>query len=277
MIQDNVTDLPRLSLELVSEAVINEGEIININVVSGETEPTEIRPVRVFISVDQNGSDFIAFRIPRSVEMTSNTANFRIRTLDDGRDEDNGTLTIAIANAGTSFTVDPDYSSVRVSVNDNDADSVGRTEGDRIAIASNAVNEILSVLDGLPQTSPPQSAPPAILPMISVNAVTTSVNEGNPIQFSISGNDNLADEVVVEYTLTPEGNFFDELSDNVQYIKLSGSQQFVQVEFATTDDTLAEQDGALTLRLLAGRNYELSDQSSARVIISDQADRQQRS
>ena len=80
--------------------------------VSGETAPTEIRPVRVFISVDQNGSDFIAFRIPRLVEMTSNSANFRIRTLDDGRDEENGTLTISIANAGTSFSVDSDYSAV---------------------------------------------------------------------------------------------------------------------------------------------------------------------
>ena len=276
MIMDNVTDLPRLSLELVSEAVINEGEVININVVSGETAPTEIRPVRVFISVDQNGSDFIAFRIPRLVEMTSNSANFRIRTLDDGRDEENGTLTISIANAGTSFSVDSDYSAVHVSVNDNDTDGVSRTEGDRISVASNAVSEILNVLDGLPQTSPPQSAPPAILPMISVNGVTTSVDEGAPVQFNISGNENLADEVVVEYTLTPQGDFFDELSDDVQYVKLSGSQQSAQVEFATTDDTLAEQDGALTLTLLARRNYELSDQSSARVIISDQADRQQR-
>ena len=77
-----------------------------------------------------------------------------------------------------------------------------RTEGDRTSVASNAVSEILNVLDrSLPQTSPPQSAPPAILPMISVNGVTTSVDEGALVQFKISGNENLADEVVVEYTL----------------------------------------------------------------------------
>ena len=39
---------------------------------------------------------------------------------------------------------------------------------------------------------------------------------------------------------------------------------------------MARQDGALTLTLLAGRYYELSDHSSARVVISDLADRKRR-
>ena len=276
VITDTVTTLPRLSLELVSDPIIDEGGTIEINVVAGENAPSASASVRVFLNVDQGDGDFFAFRIPRFIDMNSSTGTVRIRTLDDGFDEAHGVITVSIAEEAGSYTVDTRFSSVEITVNDNDQDGVARTEGDRISVAGNAVSEILNVIGDVPQPSATEGAPPAILPMISVSAVSTIVDEGASVQFNIAGNENLADEVVVEYTLTPEGDFFDELSDDVQYIKLSGSQQTAQVEFATTDDTLAEQDGALTLTLLAGRNYELSDQSSARVIISDQADRQQR-
>ena len=128
----------------------------------------------------------------------------------------------------------------------------------------------------LPQIPSTESAPAVTLPTISVIAVVPSVDEGSAVQFNISGNENLRDEIAVEYFLNPEGDFFDGLGDEVRFVRLSESVRTAHVEIATIDDIYAEQDGALTLTLLAGRAYELSDQISARVVISDLADRQQR-
>ena len=110
----------------------------------------------------------------------------------------------------------------------------------------------------------------------SVAAVSPVVDEGVPVQFTISGRGNLNDNIVVEYTLSPEGDFFDNLAQGSRWVSLSVSQPNALVEIATIDDTTAERDGALTLTLLDGRTYDLTDQSSASVAISDSADRQQR-
>ena len=80
-------------------------------------------------------------------------------------------------------------------------------------------------------------------------AVATSVDEGAPVLFNIAGNEDLRDDVVVEYTLSPEGDFFDGLRDGVQRINLSVSQQTAQVEIATIDDSFAEQDGATDINI----------------------------
>ena len=112
--------------------------------------------------------------------------------------------------------------------------------------------------------------------MISIAGISTSVDEGFPVQFRIVGNQNLRNEVIVKYIFTAEGDFFDDLGGDVNQVKLSERQQTAQVEVATINDTYAEPDGALTLTLLDGSDYILSHQSTARVIISDLADRQQR-
>ena len=146
----------------------------------------------------------------------------------------------------------------------------------RSANSPAATNPILEFLDGTPQVLVIDDAPVVVLPKISVAADTPNVDEGTPVQFKISGSENLRDDVVVEYTLTPEGYFFGDLGNEVQRVRLTEAQNIIQVQIATIDDTLAEQDGTLTLTLLAGRAYDLSDQSSARVVVSDLADRQQR-
>ena len=51
VITDNDADLPRLSVELNSELIIDEGETIDISVVSGATAPSAGTPIQVAISV----------------------------------------------------------------------------------------------------------------------------------------------------------------------------------------------------------------------------------
>ena len=121
-----------------------------------------------------------------------------------------------------------------------------------------------------------ESSPAIELPKVSVAAVTPIVDEGAPARFNISGSGNLNDDVVVGYTLTPEGDFFDNLGQGSRWVSLSISQPNALVEIATIDDTTAERDGSLTLTLLDGQTYDLTNQSSASAAVSDSADRQQR-
>ena len=120
------------------------------------------------------------------------------------------------------------------------------------------------------------NAPAINLPKILVVAEAQSVDEGDPVLFNVSGNDDLRNEMFVQYMFVPEGDFFSNLKPDVKTVVLSATRKVVRIGISTIDDNLAEQDGALTLSLLDGNSYILSEQNSTRVVISDLADRQRR-
>ena len=105
-------------------------------------EPSPANPVSVVINVEQNGGDYIAFRIPRVQRLTATSDTFRIYTNDDTVDEADGTITVSIVESGESYTVDPVNDEVVVSVDDND--NATTTEA-RISVADQVVNAILSL------------------------------------------------------------------------------------------------------------------------------------
>ena len=265
--------VPSVSIVLLNEsATISEGQTIRTVLRTESAHPTATNPIRVSISVNQVGGDYIAYRVPRVVEMTSNTEPLNISTLDDSVQDGAGSIRVTIAGAGDDFTIDNSYIEVEVS-----EDSDSGEEGERISVAEVAVDAILNLpqfsTSGEPTT---ESAPAIELPKVSVAAVTPIVDEGTSVQFNISSHGNLNDNVVVGYTLTPEGDFFGNLGQGTQWVNLSAKRSNTLVEIATIDDTSAERDGSLSLTLIDSRTYDLTDQSSARVAISDSTDRQQR-
>ena len=268
-------NLPQVSISLTgatdsSDGEIREGETIDITI---ESDPVPTAPIDVGIVVDQGDKDYIAFRVPRVKTLSSASDRIRIYTHDDTIFDGNGTITVTITQLGDNYRVVQNNDSVEVSI--IDLDSPEEPPQERISVAGSAVDAILDFL--IPTQQPGElERGPAILPSISVVSVSPSVDEGAPVQFMILSNGIAHCGVVVDYLLNPEGDFFDDLGDDVQRIKLSASQQSTQVEIATINDTYAEQDGALTLTLLERTTYNLADQNNARVIISDQADRQQR-
>ena len=220
------------------------------------------------------GGEFIAYRIPRVVTMDSKEKMFNIHTLKNFTRSDGGTITVSISKDEGKYTVDPQKSSIEITIADTiDTPS---TPQRRISIAVSAVEAILKDQDII-ESAPTIANFPAIdLPQISVRALTQQVDEGAPVQFEIASNRELHEQLTVKYTLNPGGNFFGDLRPEVQQVHLSISQQTAQIEITTIDDTLAEQDGALTLTLIDGDFYNLSDQNFAKIIISDLVDRQQR-
>ena len=268
-------ELPRVGIALTTgtdsaDGNIDEGQSIDISISADEAPST---PISVVINVEQD-ADFIAFRVPRVHRLTTVSDSFSIHTNDDTVNEDSGYITVTIVESDNSYTVDPTKRRVRVLVTNDDLTTVVE---DRISVANLAVNAILNLpqfsVSGEPTT---ESSPAIELPKVSVAAVTPVVDEGAPVRFNISGSGNLNDDVVVGYTLTPEGDFYDNLGQGSRWVSLSASKPNALVEIATIDDTTAERDGALTLTLLDGQTYDLTDQSSASVAVSDSADRQQR-
>ena len=102
------------------------------------------------------------------------------------------------------------------------------------------------------------------------------VDEGESAIFEIVSDENLSETITVKYVLQPEGDFFSDIDSNVRDLVLPKTQQISEVQVNTVNDNLAEQDGAITLSLIDGEDYDLSIQNSARIVISDLADRQKR-
>ena len=154
-----------------------------------------------------------------------------------------------------------------------------------IAVASLVANSLLEMMSDDRQNvsqsqgtvDPPiANAPNITLPKISVVAVFPVIEEGNSVIFNLSGDQNLQDRTIIDFTLTAEGNFFDDLSAEVRTAELTKNQRVSQVKIATIDDSIAEANGALTLTLIKRDGYELVEPFQARVVISDLADQQQR-
>ena len=262
-------NLPQVSIRLTSgtdstDGTIDEGQIIDITI---ESDPVPTQPIDVGIVVDQGDKDYIAFRVPRVKTLSSASDRIRIYTHDDTIFDGNGTITVTITQLGDNYRVVQNNDSVEVSITTDSDDSEAQPQ-ERISVANTAVDAILDFLIPTQQPGEPERGP-AILPSISVVAVSPSVDEGAPVKFMILSNGIAHSSVVVDYLLNPEGDFFGDLGVDAQRINLSASQLSTQVEIATINDTYAEQDGALTLTLLDRDTYELTDQSSARVIISD--------
>ena len=63
---------------------IPEGTAIEVEITATDDyPPTEINPITVFIDVRQTVGDYIAFRVPRSIVLTSVSESFTISTIDD--------------------------------------------------------------------------------------------------------------------------------------------------------------------------------------------------
>ena len=150
------------------------------------------------------------------------------------------------------------------------------TQDVRIGIANIVANKLLSNSGAFRRAPEISRAPAIIIPKISVSSVTQIVNEGEIVVFEIMGDENIGDAILVNYSLQLVGDFFAGNKTGANQVMLSKIQQAAQIQVNTIDDTLAEQDGAVTLTLMDSDSYSLSDQSSARVVISDLVDRQQR-
>ncbi len=256
---DDNTSLPLVSVSPVDDS-IEEGNVAKFRVTASEAVNSD-----TIVNVNTNFENVTLWRQPKQVVIKSGTRTTRLSFPTSNVNGDEGLITLEINNGNGYEPFNPTSATVKVIGQDEETDS--QASG---AVAEAAVEAILAFISD--NSTSDESALSINVPKISVVAITNRVDEGSPVQFRISSNKNLLDDFVIEYTLTPEGNFFDDLGDEVKRIKLSTVRQTALVEIPTINDKIVEQDGALTLKLLDGLAYNLSEQNNAMVIVSDFAD-----
>ena len=179
---------PSVSIVLLNEsATIREGDTIRTELRTELVHPTPTSPIQVSISVNQVGGDYIAFRVPRVVEMTSRIEPLNISTHDDSFYDGEGTIRITISATSTDFTIASGENAYVEIVVSNDLNDENVVEESRISVAEAAVDFNSSIFHqfsvlGQPRT---RSAPATELPKVSVAAVTPVVDEGAPVHDSL--------------------------------------------------------------------------------------------
>ena len=257
---DDNTSLPLVSVSPMDDS-IEEGNVAKFRVTASEAVSSD-----TIVNVNTNFENVTLWRQPKQVVIKSGTRTTRLSFPTSNVNGDEGLITLEINNGSGYEPFNPSIAMVKVIGQGEETNS--QASG---AVAGAAVEAILAFISD--NSTSNESALSINVPKISVVAVTNRVDEGTPVQFRISSNKNLPDDFVVEYTLTPEGDFFDDLGDELKRIKLSTVRQTTLVEIPTIDDKIVEPDGALTLKLLDGRTYDLSNQSKAKVIVSDHVDK----
>ena len=264
-------EIPRLNLEHGQKTVYNEGEVVEIEL---ETLlfHSAASDIELPITITQNG-DFIRWRNTNVITIDSAQKMIRIPTHDDSIVEESGSITVSIEKEENVYTVNPVRSSVTVSILDNDG--INTAPQPRIGIASQIANSLLGIFTSTNGSASFAETPSNVKPMVSVSAVETSVNEGSSVEFNIVSRGTIDQALAVQFDIDQIGDFIGEQTPS--QIQLSQEQNSSLVVIDTIDDTLAEEDGQVSLALIASNTYQIGEPARATVIISDQADRLRRS
>ncbi len=133
--------------------------------------------------------------------------------------------------------------------------------------------------------SPPPQQPPAEedddddppstgggTPALPRSAVSVSagqmVTEGGEALFRITASPVPSDEITVRVRVSATGDFVDAVQLGERLVRLSASKPTASLRVATTDDRRNEADGTVTVTVLAGGGYTLS-QASASLAVTD--------
>ena len=262
-------EIPRLNLETGQKTEYNEGEVVEIGI-STLLFHSAKSEIELPITISQNG-DFIQWRNSNMVTIDSDKKMIRIPTHDDDVPEESGSITVSIEKAEGKYTVNPVRSSVTVMVLDND--NQDSTKQPRIGVASHVANRILGIFDSRERAESNEYSAD-LKPIVLVTTVLSQIDEGSSAEFDIIAHGITDGALTVQYEIEQIGDFIGGVTPS--QVNLSQEQSSSLVIIETLDDTLAEDDGQISLILLEKSSYRLGTQSVASIVISDRADRLRR-
>ena len=111
-----------------------------------------------------------------------------------------------------------------------------------------------------------------LMPEVTLSAPTSSVEEGEDAVFILSRMDKLTRELSVNVSMSESGDVLVDGYQAPEQVTFSAGGQEVRLEIATEDDALDETDGALTLTLAEGDDYEVGAPGTAVVAVTDNDD-----
>ena len=111
-----------------------------------------------------------------------------------------------------------------------------------------------------------------LMPEVALAAPASSVEEGEDAVFVLKRVDELTRELGVNISMTESGNVLVDGYQAPEQVMFPAGEQEVRLEIATEDDVLDETDGALTLTLVEGDDYEVKAPGTAVVTVRDNDD-----
>ena len=138
--------------------------------------------------------------------------------------------------------------------------------GDTYSFQVRAVNK---VGDGDPSN---EAGATTLMPEVTLSTPASSVEEGEDAVFILSRMDKLTSELSVNVSMSESGDVLVDGYQAPEQVTFSAGEQEVRLEIATEDDALAETDGALTLTLEEGDDYEVEAPGTAVVAVTDNDD-----
>ena len=185
--------------------------------------------ITIGLTVSQSGAFVAAADIGTDKEVTlqmgETSVRYTVDTIDDDTEEADGSVTVAL-NAGTGYAVDSSSDSVEIAIVDDDETSSFE---------------------------------------ISVTAISVSVQEGTNVQFRISSDRAVNENLTVPYTITQDGDFIAAGALGMKSAIIADTFQTVDVTIATIDDDTIESAGSVTITLdtpAGDANYTLSSTNS---------------
>ena len=272
-----INNLPIILIAPISAQSIEEGTPAEFILTASSIGASIGQPVTIEYSLTQVG-DFVRWRTSRSFTMNSDSEILTIDTHDDEIDEGNGSIRVTLVDTDN-YDLSPNEDEQSASVNIIDNEKDGDVPEPRISVAQSVVNTILSNPNLFGLSASPESETPSpiqpVIPTISIDANQLKVNEGSPIEYTITARNQFASSTIEVYLqVNPVGNFFD-FTEPKQITRQIQGQESIQVLFPTIDDTIAEADGRLEVSIIPDSSYKITQNKSiSSVTISDAVDRQ---
>lgn len=255
---------------------VNAGEIINFRI--NQLNTTGWQPLTIDINVTQpQQGNVILWRVPNRVSFVEYDLmeDITIATR-RGVVPDNASISLQ-AFSGQGFTLknpddsDSNTSTLPIQVVSSEDDS------NRVSVAANAVTTILSTINQENGNSPEsqlieraeinQTNP--LIPIISLSVDQLQVNEGENAIFHIKSSH--AVESIIPVKVSIKGNSIE--TDQTIIVSIKSGQKLDTLLIPTVNDHKPSPNRTITAYLQAGSGYELSEQQSISVEISDAEDR----
>ena len=117
-----------------------------------------------------------------------------------------------------------------------------------------------------------ESGATTLMPEVELAVPASFVEEGEDAVFVLKRMDELSRELSVNVSMTESGNVLVDGYQAPEQVMFTTGEQEVRLEIATEDDALDETDGALTLTLGEGDDYEVKAPGTAVVTVRDNDD-----
>ena len=280
-----VTDDDLPALRLVKQqpeedfAVAGETIILNLQRISS----TNWNDLYVDIAINRHESIPILWRVPNRVLIPEGegSTDIEIQTQRSTDIADQAAIEVRISENTQNFRfndTDLENPEIRIltteiNVNPSLDDDSGQ---DRIAIADQVVSEILELLPTLPdpneEPSPSTSSSPTeninlvdSIPSVSINSSGSPVNEGETVYFQISTTFVVRNNIPIEIRVI--GNAIE--SSRTAIVNIKSGERIGILPVSTINDDKLNGNRTITATVQTGIMYELGQNKSASVIISD--------